>query len=178
MSEHIKTIPPRSALDKANSIAKTGENIVILAGIIHIIIVWSNLLFPDLLAIEMDTLRGSLMGILFLWLSLGIRRRNRVIAIITLIAWATDTLLKYVLNSGIASGPLFIRAGLAIGLFIGIVGCFMFRSVQKSNRDKEAFSKEIIESIPPIDHARIIIFSALSIVGLGAFVSELYRILI
>ena len=148
----------KCALNKANTIAEAGERIVIFAGIIHIIIVYFHLLLPGFLPIDMDPFRGSIMGVLFLWLSLGIRKRNREIAVITLLAWGVDTALKYILNAGIASGPLLIRSSVAIGLCIGIVGCFMFRALLKSNRYNEVFSNEIIGSIPKIGHARIVAF--------------------
>jgi len=163
--------------NKATKISEVGESVVLFAGVIHIIIVYSHLLFPGFLPIEMDILRGSLMGVLFLWLSLGIRKRNRAIAILTLVAWGVDTILKYVLNSGIAFGPLFIRGSVALGLLIGIVGCCMFRALLRSNKDNEEFSNEIKGSISEISRARIITFSILSVVGLGAFVVELHRVL-
>ena len=156
---------PQRALDRANGIAEIGERIVIFIGILHIIIVYSNILFPDFLPIDMDTLRGSIMGVLLLWLSLGIRRRSGVIAVITLLAWGIDTLLKYVINSGIASGPLFTRSVIAIALLVGIVGCYMFRALSKSNEN---------DSIPTISYARIITFSVLSVVGIMATVTLIF----
>jgi len=163
--------------NKATKISEAGESVVLFTGVIHITIVCSHLLFPGFIPIEMGILRGSFMGVLFLWLSLGVRRRNRAIAVITVIAWGADTVLKYILNSGIASGPLFVRGGVTLGLLAGIVGCCMFRALLKSSKSDRKFSNEIIGGIPNISRARIITFSILSLIGLGAFVVELYRVL-
>ena len=167
MEKSIYTNKPQDPLNKASTIVRFGEGFIIFAGVIHILVVYSNMIFPDLLSIEMDTLRGSIMGVAFLWLSLGVRKRSSLIAIITLLAWGLDTLLKYAINSGIASGPLMTRSIIAMGLLIGIVGCLMFRSLPKPSESHK-------ESIPKIGRVRIVIFSIFSVIGLGAAVSTLF----
>lgn len=157
----------KESLYDVNKIIKVSEYFTTFLGVIHLVIVYTNWLFPDLLRIEMDSVRGSIMGILLLWLSLGVRKRNSFVAIIILIAWGVDTGIKAILNSGIASGPLITRSAIAIGLLVSVVGCLKFRAILKSS-ENISFTNGIIRSIPKIEHARITAFSILTVVGLGA----------
>lgn len=162
----------KKSLYGVNKIVSASEYFVIFVGIAHLVVVYTNWLFPNLLRIEMDSVRGSLMGISLIWLSLGVRKRNSFIAIVTLIVWAADTALKTMLNSGLASGPIIMRSAIAIGLLISIVGCLKFRALLKSS-ENESFSSGIMRSIPKIEHGRITAFSILTVVGLGAFILAL-----
>jgi len=129
----------RRSLYEVNKIVRASEYFIIIVGVIHLVVIYANWLFPDLLRIEMDPLRGSLMGVLLLWLSLGVRKRNSFIAILVMITWIADTVLKAILNSGLASGPLMIRSTIAIGLLISIVGCLKFRALLKSSENENVF---------------------------------------
>ena len=165
-------------LDRANKVAETGERIVLFAGFALLVIVYVNLFFPHLLSIQIDSFRGALVGELFIWLSLGLRKRNRGVAVLILLIWMTDTVLKYVLNGGIPLGPLFVRSTLAIGLCVGIAGCFLFRALLQSSEHDRELADRIRASIPKISRVRIITFCLVSVAGFGVYASELFRMFI
>jgi len=165
----------KSTLEKIDKQIKSANSVVIFIAVLNVLIGTLLTFLPDAFSGEgaiFDSSGGLfyiIFGLLYLGLSLGVAKRNRVCLLITALVFVVDAIFLLVNSNGSGIGTYIMRAILIFGLFSGVKYSFSYHSLLKkhSNTSNSEVSELIRVNKPKVKLWQIILCAIIGCVGIG-----------
>ena len=151
-------------MEKINKNVREASSCVVAVSMMGIVLAALMFFAPNFAEHPLDGIVQVLYSLIFLSLSIGIYKRNRVCALIALIIYAADTVFMFI-GTG-AGGNWIMRAVFIYAFWMGVRHSFKFHTFAKQHiASNDADILAFIQTKPKMTTLRRVVYISVAVIG-------------